>query len=220
MGTPAKKGHEAGQHRQRRERGLGDLREGDPTRPRQERRIRCVSWGNPGPPRASSPGPRSAVAPIPTTGPLLSLPAHLVSAQKVPVNDTCPRGEQRTEQNRPRCHGEKGHLQKLSPPPAQGSPLAQPAAWGPPGWGMWGQQGWQLRLSPNRSGSRIGQRRVVAACATHGLRQVEPDANGCRHGRPRAHGRTGRAEPRVQPRDGDVTATASERKSSLDPRTT
>lgn len=71
------------------------------------------------------------------------------------------------------------------------------------GWGMWGQQEWKLRLSPSRSESRIGQRRDVATCAIHGLRQVEPDANGCWHVHPPTQGRKGRAEPRVQPRDGD-----------------
>lgn len=58
-----------------------------------------VCRGNPGIPRASSPGPRSAVLPTPKRV-LSESPQHtthhLVSAQKMPVKDTCQRGKQRT----------------------------------------------------------------------------------------------------------------------------
>lgn len=102
--------------------GGWDLTGGVPTRPRQGRLARCVCRGNPGTPRASSPGPGSAVLPTPKRV-LSESPQHtthhLVSAQKMPVKDTCQRGKQRTEKNQPPVSWGEGS-------PAEAEPAASP----------------------------------------------------------------------------------------------
>lgn len=115
--------------------GGRDLTGGVPTCPRQGRLARCVCRGNPGTPRASSSGPRSAILPTPKRV-LSESPQHtthhLVSAQKMPVKDTCQRGKQRTgEKPAPVSRGEGS--------PAEAEPAASPrltAAWRAPGAGV------------------------------------------------------------------------------------